>query len=282
MITHNPLHGSGRADFPHPALALGNNAHAAQGIGMTDGRQWQPASDKASHTIPKDPAILAAPRQRAMPEPSHLESKKSQRRSVHGHSVISEVSTHHRLQPFTLFGNGFVHPSLKLGFYLVQLRLQPFADRLPQHRTHSVAPLLRADMREAEKVECLGLPFSTPLPVVDRKRTKFQQPRFLGMQLQVELPHSLGEFRPKLVGIRFALESNHDVVSESHDDDIATYPLLTPRLDPQVARTPPSRAAPHDSGPMWVATPLSCDFFIHYNLAGLTGTQESNHGCEHG
>jgi len=29
VITHNPLHGSGRADFPHPALALGNNAHAA-------------------------------------------------------------------------------------------------------------------------------------------------------------------------------------------------------------------------------------------------------------
>jgi hypothetical protein len=34
MIAHNPLHGSGRADFPHPALALGNDAHAAQGIGM--------------------------------------------------------------------------------------------------------------------------------------------------------------------------------------------------------------------------------------------------------
>jgi hypothetical protein len=31
------------------------------------------------------------------------------------------------------------------------------------------------------------------------------------------------------------------------------------------------RAAPHDSGPMWAADPLSCDFFIHYNLAGLTG-----------
>src|SRR5439155_12464854 len=30
----------------------------------------------------------------------------------------------------------------------------------------------------------------------------------------------------------------------------------------------------HDSGPMWVANPLSCDFFIHYNLAGLTGAQE--------
>ncbi|MGB7848989.1 MAG: hypothetical protein WBL63_25470, partial [Candidatus Acidiferrum sp.] len=24
MMTHNPLHGSGQADFPHPALALGD------------------------------------------------------------------------------------------------------------------------------------------------------------------------------------------------------------------------------------------------------------------
>jgi hypothetical protein len=33
------------------------------------------------------------------------------------------------------------------------------------------------------------------------------------------------------------------------------------------------RAAPHDSGPMWVATPLSCDFFIHYTSPVLTGAQ---------
>ena len=32
MIAHNPLHGSGQAGLPHPALALGNDAHAAQRI----------------------------------------------------------------------------------------------------------------------------------------------------------------------------------------------------------------------------------------------------------
>ena len=234
MIAHNHLHGSGQAALPHPALALGDDAHAAERIGMADGRHRQPAGKETPHAGPKDAAILAAPRQRTIPEMAHLEPKEKQRRSVHGHSVIAEVSTHHRLQPLALFGDGFMHTTLKFDFHRVQLRLQPFADRLPQHRVHSVAPLLHADMREAEKVECLGLPFSTPLPVVDRKRTKFQQPRFLGMQLQVELPHSLGEFRPELFGIRFALESNHDIVSESHDDDITVRPLLTPRLDPQV------------------------------------------------
>jgi hypothetical protein len=42
------------------------------------------------------------------------------------------------------------------------------------------------------------------------------------------------------------------------------------RLDTRPARSPvnastlPLRAAPHDSGPMWVAVPLSYDFCIHY------------------
>src|SRR6266851_7460622 len=155
MIAHNPLHGSGQAGFPHPALASGDNAHAAQGIGMTDGRQRQPASDEAPHTLPEDASVLATPRQRTMPEPSHLEAKKSQRRVVHGHSVIPEVPTHHRLQPLALFGDGFVHTTLKFGFHLVQLRLQPFAYRLPQHRKPSITPLLYADVRKAKEVERL-------------------------------------------------------------------------------------------------------------------------------
>src|SRR6266404_172024 len=234
MIAHNPLHGSGQAGFPHPALALGDDAHAAQGIGMTDGRRRQPASDEAPHAIPKDAAVLAAPRKRAMPEPSHLEPKNPQRILVQGHSVVLDVSTHHRLQPFALFGDGFVHPPLKFGFHLVQLRLQSFADRLPQHREPSIAPLLHADVRKAKKVERFRFPFSTPLPLVDRKRTKFQQARFLGMQFQVELSHSFRKFRPELFGIRFAVKAHHDVVRVSHHDDLAVRALPTPCLDPQI------------------------------------------------
>src|ERR1700680_1268922 len=130
-IAHDPLHGSGRAGFPHPALALGNNAHASQRIGMTDRRQRQPASDETPHAVPEDAAVLAAPRQRAMPKPADSESKNCQRRLVHGHSVVAKVSTYNRPQPLALFGDGFVHSSPKLGFHLLQLRLQPFPSRLP-------------------------------------------------------------------------------------------------------------------------------------------------------
>src|SRR6266404_243421 len=201
---------------------------------MTDGRHRQPAVDETPHTVPKDTAILAAPRQRAIPEASHLEPKEIQRPLVHGHSVIANVSTHHCLQPLAYFRDGFMHAPLKLGFHLIQLRLQPFADRLPQHREPSIALLLYADMRKAKKVERLRFPFSAPLPLVDRIRTELQQARFLGVQFQVELLHSFRKFRPKLIGIRFALKSNHDVVRESHDDHLAARALPAPRLDPQV------------------------------------------------
>src|SRR5258705_13809679 len=84
---------------------------------MTDDRQRQPAVDEAPHAIPKDAAVLAAPRQRAVPEPPHLEPKNPQRVLVQGHSVIPNVPTYHRLQPFALVGDGFAHATLKLGFH---------------------------------------------------------------------------------------------------------------------------------------------------------------------
>src|SRR6266404_2660892 len=201
---------------------------------MTDRRQRQPASDEAPHSVPENPAVLAPPRQRAMPIPTDSESKHRQRRLVLGHSVVAKVSTHNRPQPLALLGDGFVHASLKLGFHLIQLRLQPFAYRLPQHREPSIAPLLHADVRKAKKVERFRFPFSTPLSLVDRIRTELQKSRLLGMQFQVELPHSFGKLRPTLIGIRFAVESHHDVVGKSHDDDVAVRALLTPCLNPQV------------------------------------------------
>ena len=103
MIDNNPLHGSGQAALPHPALALGKNSHAAQGIGMTDRRHRQPASDQAPHAIPKDAAILAAFGQRTVPEPPYLEPKIV----VDGWfmaTVVEKVSTHNRPQPLALFG----------------------------------------------------------------------------------------------------------------------------------------------------------------------------------
>src|SRR5437899_12104340 len=72
-IARNPLHGSGRAALPHPALALGDNAKSPQGIGMTNARSGQPPLDKPAHPLPGDVPCMTAPRQRAVPEPADLQ-----------------------------------------------------------------------------------------------------------------------------------------------------------------------------------------------------------------
>ena len=89
MVAHNPLNRSGRAGLPHPALASGDNAEAAQRIRMMDVRSGQPAVSNPEHPVPEYAAVLAAPRQCAMPEPDQLEPKLDERKAVHWDTVIS-------------------------------------------------------------------------------------------------------------------------------------------------------------------------------------------------
>ncbi len=103
---------------------------------MTGFGRRQPSVNEAPHTLPEDASILAAPRQRAMPAPAHLEPKEMQRRLVHGDTAIPNVPTDQRLQPLALFEDGIMHAPLQLGFHLIELRLQSFADRLPKHGEH--------------------------------------------------------------------------------------------------------------------------------------------------
>src|ERR1035441_712133 len=234
QISPYPPHRSGLADFPHTAPTSGNDAHTAQRKRMIHAHRRKPVVDQAQHPIPRYSAVLAAARQRPMPEPAYLESERTQRVAVHGHSVVADVSTHHRPQPLACVLDGRVHSLSQLGFYRVQLRLLPLANCLPYHRKVTVAPLLPADMREAEKVERLRLPYSAPLSVSDRERSELQKPRFVGMQFQAELPKPLSKFCQELPGIRFTLEPNHDVVRVSHDDYIAMRLLATPCLSPQI------------------------------------------------
>jgi hypothetical protein len=111
MISQSPLHRSGRAAFPHPALASGEDAKTAQRVGMTHACGWQPPFDEPRHPGPQDTAILAAARQGA----ADLEPEAAQRGGVHGHSVVSDAPTHDRIQPSALLRGGIVHASLKFG-----------------------------------------------------------------------------------------------------------------------------------------------------------------------
>jgi hypothetical protein len=70
-----------------------------------------------------------------------------------------------------------MHAPLELDLHLAQFRLHALAHRLPQHRKPSIAPLPSADVRKAEEVEGLALPFSTLLPVFSREAAKLQPTR---------------------------------------------------------------------------------------------------------
>ena len=234
MVTHNPLHGSGRADFPHPALASGDDAKPPQRIGMADMFGRQVMGYEPPHPIPEDTTSLAATRQRAVPEPADLEPEQMQRRVIHRHPIITKMAADNGSQPFTYLRNGIMHPSLELGLDLTQLRLQPLANRLPNHRKPAITSLLPADMREAEEVERFRLPLSTPTPVFSRERSKFQQSCLLGVQLQSEPTKSIDKFFPEPFSIQFALEPSHNIIRKPHDDHIAGGQLPTPRQGPQI------------------------------------------------
>ena len=61
MVALNPLNRSGRAGLPHPALASGDDAEAAQRVRMMDARSGQPAVSNPPHPVPECAAVLAAP-----------------------------------------------------------------------------------------------------------------------------------------------------------------------------------------------------------------------------
>src|SRR5260370_11557744 len=188
VIAHDPLHGSGRADFPHPALTSGNDAHAAQWIRMIYACGRQPPVAQSSHSVPAEVAVLAPARERLVPEQAYPKSKRAQRGAVDRHSVITDVSTNDRPQPLAYFRDGVVHASSEFVFCLAQLRLHPLTNRLPQHRVVTVASRLPADMREAKEGERFRLPFSALFPCSGREPPELQKSRFVGMQFQAELP----------------------------------------------------------------------------------------------
>ena len=109
MVAHDPLHGSGRADFPHPALTSGNDAHAAQRERMIDPRRRQPVVDQTLHSFSPKMAPLASAQKRPVPELTYPIAEQIQRCGVHGHSVVTDVPTHNRTQPLAYIRDGSVH-----------------------------------------------------------------------------------------------------------------------------------------------------------------------------
>ena len=89
-------------------------------------------------------------------------------------------------------------------------------------------------MREAQKVERLGLTFSSSFPVELGKRPELDPARLVGMQFQSKLPQTFPEVLQKAVGFRLRLEPEDRVIGIAHDDHVPPGVFLAPRVHPEV------------------------------------------------
>src|SRR6201997_1980564 len=138
MIAHNPLLRSRRAELPHPAPTLGNDAQAHERVRVTNTSRRKPPLDEPSHAVPCQVIALAAAAQDRPPQETNRTAESAQRGPVHGHSVITEVTRKNRAQIRSLFPNGCVHASPQFFFQGSQLGLPPLTHRLSQYREVSL------------------------------------------------------------------------------------------------------------------------------------------------
>ncbi len=178
MVAHDPLHRSGRAALPHPALALGENAKANKRIGMTDASGRKPPGEVVLHPAPREAVGLAAAQKHPMPQPTHGPAEEADGPTIHRHAEVPEVTANDRAHIGPLLRDGEMHA--------------PPSDRLPQHRKPS-PPRLPTDVGEAQEVECCRLTLTPPPPVAGREGAELDEARLVRVQREAEL----GEPLPK-------------------------------------------------------------------------------------
>src|SRR5580693_5088642 len=125
-------------------------------------------------------------------------------------------------------------PLAKLLPYLLQFAPQPLFDRLPSDRKPVALPGFPTDMCEAQKIEGLGFPFPSPLPVALRESPKLDHPRFLRVQFQSELPHPLPQLLQECFRVLPMLKPQHGIIGVPDHDHAPARPLPPPLVHPQI------------------------------------------------
>jgi len=186
------------------------------------------------HTLPGNAWLLAASVQSPIPVADHLPPEGVQTTAVHGDSVISAMAFYYRLEPLANFWHRVVHPLSQLKLYLLELGPHFLFLGLTFYREHSIAPLLSANMRKAQKIKCLRF-FLALLPCIgNRIRTKFNNLGLIWMQRQRKRSESLCKLLSEGLSILSLLKTNDYIVSPSYYDHITPGLLLPPCLGPQI------------------------------------------------
>jgi len=200
---------------------------------MTDTCRRKPPSNQTLHAVPWQVASLTSTTQNRSPEKTHCHAKGPQCRTVHGHSVITEVAQQDRAQVSPLFRNRPVHALPQFTLECLQLGLPPLPHRLAQNREVPL-PGLPTTVRKTQEVERLRLAVTTGSPISFRIAAELDDPRFSGVQLQPELRKALAQFCQKLLCLMTILKTHNEIVSETDHDHITVGSLLSPLVGPKV------------------------------------------------
>jgi hypothetical protein len=184
--------------------------------------------------IPRQTLTLAATLQGVQPVPHRLCAECCDLVHVARNGVVIAIPTDHSPQPRALLADRLMTLREQRPLHRLQLGPEPLTRCPPPHEEPSALVRHATDVSEAQKVEGLRSAFPALLSVAGGEPPKLDQSRFVGVQSQTES----GETFPKLLqepfGLAAMLETNDEIVSVTHDDDIARGELRPPPVDPQV------------------------------------------------
>src|SRR5882724_8622409 len=151
----------------------------------------------------------------------------------------------------------------------------PLASPLPSIPSATGCPVLFGDFSGTTGLS----DFPDPFVIGVRPWTSRRVPRRLRPWADLGSPGSHARCLPTCTGSLTARDSGtpRDIGVPDGAFRFSLRLNTRPARSPVNASTPPLRVTPHDSGPMWVATPLSYDFCIHYTSPVLTGAQGAEH-----
>ena len=140
---------------------------------------------------------------------------------------IAKMAVQHRPKPSSNQRNWYVQSSSQLFVKFHQLPSHSLPYCVPQHDEFSLLGS-SANMRKSQKIKRLWFAQSFALTVFRREPSKFDQSGFIGVQFKIELFKTLNERLLELLNLLLVLEAHHEVITKTHDYDIARCMLLPP------------------------------------------------------
>ena len=112
-VTRRPPHRPGRAELPHPVLALGRDSKPPIGEGVSSAHGRDKLPRQALEPFPGDGPALAAAAERLTPGSTHSERKPSRRNRLPGTAKYSVVPPEDLPQPVPYFLHRIVSSPLE-------------------------------------------------------------------------------------------------------------------------------------------------------------------------